>query len=55
MYSLNHYLRHKKLYCIGDSLMITMTEKHRVFWDQNRIATIVILQGHNTKQVIQSE
>lgn len=40
---------------IGDSLVVTKTEKYSAFWDQNRMATVAILQDPTTKQVIQSE
>lgn len=40
---------------VGDSLVLSATEKYSAFWDQNRIATVAILQDANTKQVIQSE
>lgn len=40
---------------IGDSLMVTVTEKYSTFWDQNRIATVAILQDATSKQAIQSE
>lgn len=40
---------------IGDSLVVTKTEKYSSFWDENRIATVAILQDATTKQLVQSE
>jgi hypothetical protein len=40
---------------VGDSLVLAATEKYSAFWDQNRIATVAILQDATNKQVIQSE
>lgn len=40
---------------IGDSLVLNMTEKYSAFWDQDRIATVAILQDPTGKQAIQSE
>ncbi len=40
---------------VGDSLVITKTEKYNSIWNQNRMATVAILQDKLNKQLIQSE